>query len=267
MKSLAAPFVVLVFALVTGCATTPRLPADFDGTAAAISADTTEPTLVIDGPAGKGSGAAAGATKGGGAGFLIGGLACMGAGPLAPLCLGLVVPTSMAVGAVSGAVVGAVRADSADNVQAKRALLVALLNPPSADHGPAVRMQQLLRDSLPLSTAPASPAAPVAQPVWSLKLVMTELATVGSGPDAPYALQATARLDALRADDAQPVFVKHYRASSSTQRTTAEWNANDAQPAREAMNAMLVMLVTQMAGDMATAGLAVASLPRPQPRL
>jgi hypothetical protein len=266
MKTPVAALLAIVCALATGCAATPRLPADFDIAAATIGADTAEPALVIDGPAGKGSGAAAGAAKGGGAGFLIGGLACMGAGPLAPLCLGLVVPTGMAVGAVSGAVVGAVRSDSAENVQAKRALLAALLRAPATDRGLAARMQQQLRDTLAAATPPGNTSAPVAQPEWALKIVMTELGTVGTGPDAPYALQATARLDALRASAAQPVFVKHYQASSALQLTTAGWSANDAQPALDALNGMLATLVTQMAGDMAGPGLSAASLPPPRPR-
>ena len=81
----------LALAIGMGCTSMPRLPADFDLVNATVVADTEEPALVVDGPAGKGSGAAAGAAVGGGAGFLIGGLACIGAGPLAPLCLGLVV--------------------------------------------------------------------------------------------------------------------------------------------------------------------------------
>jgi len=260
-----APLLALVVALATGCASTPRMPAEFDIVNATIVADAAGPALVIDGPAGKGSGAAAGAAVGGGTGFLIGGLACVGAGPLAPLCLGLVVPTGMAVGAMSGAVVGAVRSDSAENVLAKRALLVTLLKAPAADRGLAARLQQQLRDTLAAATPPGNTTAPVAQPEWTLKIVLTELATVGTGPDAPYALQATARLDASRASAAQPVFVKHYQANSALQRTTAEWRANESQPALYALDGMLATLVAQMAGDMAGPGLPAASLPRPRP--
>jgi hypothetical protein len=256
-----ATLLALVLALATGCASTPRMPAEFDIVNTTIVADAAEPALVIDGPAGKGSGAAAGAAVGSGTGFLIGGLACVGAGPLAPLCLGLVVPTGMAVGAVSGAVVGAVRSDSAENVLAKRALLTALLKAPAADHGLAARLQQQLRDTLAAATPPGNTTAPVAQPEWTLKIVLTELATVGTGPDAPYALQATARLDVLRASAAQPVFVKHYQASSAHRLTTAEWRADDAQPALDALNAMSARLVTQMAGDMPGPGLSAESGP------
>lgn len=252
-------------ALAAGCASTPRMPADFDIFKATIVADATEPALVTDGPSGKGSGAAAGAAIGGGTGFLLGGLACMGAGPLAPLCLGVVVPTGLAVGAVSGALVGAVRSDSAENVQAKRALLAALLQTPTADRGLATRLQHQFRETLVVAIPHGGIHAPVTRPESTLKIVLTELATVGTGPDAPYALQLSARLDALRAGDAQPVFAKHYRASSAQRLTTGDWSAGDAQAALDALDPMVAALVIQMVSDVTGPRLPAASLPRQRP--
>lgn len=240
----------MALVIATGCASSAQMPADFDVADATVVADATEPALVIDGPSGKGSGAVAGAATGGGAGFLIGGLACLGAGPLAPLCLGLVVPTGMAVGAVSGAVVGAVRADSAANVDSKRVLLATLMTPSTAGVPVVARLQQQLREALVLSRPLGEIKAADARGGWTLRLTLTELATVGGGPGAPYALQASARLDASQVAGAQPIFVKHYRAISAQTLTTAEWGANEARQAQEGLDGMAAALVTQMIEDL-----------------
>ena len=76
---------LLLACALAGCAGVPRMPAAFSLGDATLVSDSSEATVTIDGPAGKGGAAAAGAAKGGGAGFLIGGLACLGTGPLAPL--------------------------------------------------------------------------------------------------------------------------------------------------------------------------------------
>jgi hypothetical protein len=250
MKCLFVALLTLAAALTSGCASDPRLPAAFDWTEAAILADAAEPDVVVDGPAGKGSGAGAGAAKGGGAGFLIGGLACMGAGPLAPLCLGALVPASTAIGAVGGAVAGALRADSAENVEAKRVLLRAALADQTERAKLAAQVQRQLRAAHAADLAGTDGGStPPARP-WTLRVAFTEWATVGAGPDAPYALQASARLDAQRAGDSAPVFVKHYRALSPLSMSTAQWQAQDALAARAALDALLTDLAAQMVGDL-----------------
>ena len=258
MRSSTATCLFLACAL-AGCAGAPRMPAAFMLSDATLVSAATEATVTIDGPSGKGSAAAAGAAKGGGAGFLIGGLACLGAGPLAPLCLGTVVPASLAIGAATGAVFGAVRADSAENVAAKRMLLTSAMS--GAHIGLAAHVQRQLRQSsaidLPLAQTPSERSE------WTLQVTLTEIATVASGPDAPYTLHASARLEALQRGERKPVFVKQYDAPSAAAMSTAQWSANDGQAARQALDDMLASLAAQMVTDLTGPSHQASAAPAP----
>ena len=105
-----------------------------------------------------------------------------------------------------------------------------------------------------LANPPASASA--TPPVWQLKIALTELATLGSGSGVPYALKASATLDMQRAgqaQQAQPPFVKHYQASTTTRMTTADWAAADSQAMRAALDLMTQDLATQIVKDLVPA--------------
>ncbi len=251
MNKLLAPLLVAAACLLAaGCANRSRLPREVDLSRAAIVSSDADAVLALDGPSGKGSGASAGAVKGGGTGLLIGGLACMAAGPLAPLCMGMVVPTSTAIGAVGGAVVGAVKSEHAEAVDAKRSLLQAELAAPANRARLASHLQQKSRDSLGVELPLADTGADALKPEWALQIVMTQLATVGRGPDAAYSLRASASLEVTRNGDARPVFAKRYQALSTAKLTTAGWSANAAEPVRSALDDMAAILATKMVSDL-----------------
>ncbi len=249
MKTHLASLLAAVCLWATGCASVPQMPAEFDLGRAAIAQSAQAPALVLEGPDGKGRGAGAGAAKGGGLGFVIGGLACLGTGPFAALCLGTVVPAGIAVGAASGAVVGAVRAESAEDVQAKRSLLQTELATPAmrAQLGAALQQQsrELLPSALPLAGSNAAPTE------WTIQIAVTEVATVGSGPGVPYALLASARLAVLQRGQATPVFVNEYQAQTATSLTTPQWADSDAAPLRAALQDLSTKMATKMLADLA----------------
>jgi hypothetical protein len=233
-------------AFVAGCASVPQVPAELDLRRAAIVEAPSAPTLVLDGPSGKGSAAGAGAAKGGGIGFVLGGLACLGTGPLAAVCLAAMVPAGAAIGAASGAVVGAVQAEGADEVQAKRELLERELA--AQPTRLATQLQQKLREGLrvevPIADATATP------PLWTLRVDTHEVGTSGLGSGATYSLQASASLTVARASDAQPAFVKNYQVASNAKLTTAEWSANGGAPVRSALHDLSAGLARMMAADL-----------------
>lgn len=239
-----------VVAVSAGCAGNPRLPSELDLNQASIAAGTGETSLSLAGPSGKGVGATQGAAKGGGIGLLIGSLACMGTGFLAPLCISTVVPTTTAVGAVSGAVRGAVTSESADEVDARRSMLQAELDAPATRTRLATQLQQKSRAALAVELPLADADPQAARPEWTLQVTLTELATVGSRAGLPYGLHTWASLEVARAGETQPVFVKHYRAYSAEKYTTLQWQANDSEPVRLALDRMSAMLATQMVGDL-----------------
>ncbi len=251
MKTQSAPILTLVCLLATGCASVPQMPAEFDLGRAAITDSTQTPALVLDGPDGKVSGAGTGAAKGGSIGFVIGGLSCIGTGPFAPLCLGLLVPASTAIGAASGAVVGAVRAESADDVQAKRSLLQTELSTSAARMQLAAALQQQSLEVLPAALPLAGNNATAAANEWTLQVAVTEVATVGSGTGVPYALLASARLAVLQRGQAAPVFVNHYQARSAAALTTPQWAASDGEALRAALQNLSTRIAAKMLTDLA----------------
>ena len=245
-----------VFAFTLGCASPPGVPSDFNPRNATIIAVETAPTLVLDGPGSKGSAAAKGAATWGGVGFVVGGLLCMGTGPLAALCLGTMVPAGLGVGAAGGAMVAAVKAEGADESGAKRALLEVEMAAWAARRPLAslVQARTAVAGADALANPPASASA--TPPVWQLKIALTELATLGSGSGVPYALKASATLDMQRAgqaQQAQPPFVKHYQASTTTRMTTADWAAADSQAMRATLDLMTQDLATQIVKDLVPA--------------
>ena len=236
--------------LLGACAAAPQMPPEVDLRHAAIMADAAEPALLIDGPSGKAAGAGKDAAKGGGAGFLVSGWACAAAGPLAPLCFITVVPASMAVGAVGGAIIGAVRSESAAGVDEKRSLLQTQLAASAATEQLVAHLQKQSREAAQFELPLAPTVAGAALAKWTLQIALTELATVGSGPDTPYALQASAQMKVVRSGEAQPVFAKQYQSVSAATLKTADWRADEAAPVRHAIDDMSAALAAQMLGDL-----------------
>ncbi len=237
--------------LLAGCAGNPRMPSELDLSQASISAGAGETSLSLAGPSGKGMGAGKGAAKGAGIGLLIGGLACMGTGFLAPMCLATIVPTTTAVGAVSGGVRGAVISDSSEDVDAKRDMLQAELDAPATRQRLVTQLQRKSREAMAVELPLAADTdAPAAKPEWTLQVTMTELSTVGSRAGLPYGLHTWASLEVARAGETQPVFVKYYRAYSSERYTTPEWQSNDSEPVRIALDRMSAALAAKMVSDL-----------------
>ncbi len=241
----------LACAWVAGCAGIARMPADFELRHATLVTGTASPELSLDGPQSKGSGAATGAAKGGGMGFLIGGLACMGTGPLAPLCLATLVPAGLGIGALSGAAVGSITSESAEHIGVKRQLLAAELTRWMVRQPLAEQVQQKLQAAGSSPALSIEAAALPSSQRWQLNVALTELATIGNGPGVPFALQASATLEMARPGQPQPLFVKHYQATSANRMTTADWGANTALPLRTALDGLTQVLVAQMVNDLA----------------
>ena len=237
-----AAFVALA-ACLAGCASGPQLPGDFRLAHSRIEPIAPDTRIVVDGPAGKGSAAAGGAAKGGGVGLAVGGLSCLAAGPLAPLCLAVVVPTTMVVGATSGAVISAVQAEGAAEVDAKRDMLrTALTATALPDH-----FEREVRRLATLRAAAPSPSTPA----WTVALALTEVATVGTGPDKPVALRIGARLVVHRQGEGEPVFQKDYRSPDSASRATSEWQADDQKRLRAALIELVDGLARTVVDDLA----------------
>ena len=243
-----ASLLVMISTFVVGCASTPKMPREFDPVYATIVTGVEETKVVIGGPSGKGSGAAKGAAVGGGSCLGLGVLLCLPAGPFIPFCLAVVMPAS-AVSAAGGAVVGAVTSESADKVEVKRNMLTDSLNALGASQ----RLASLLKQQLPeaMSGSPSSEEKlPTSQDAeWIMQILLTQVATVGSGPKVPYLLQVSARLEVKRASDTELVFVKDYQALSSLKMSTPEWRANDDEPIRTALDDLMARLATDMLSD------------------
>ena len=244
---------VAVSALVAGCSSTPRAPTDFSLARAAVVAVAGEPQLAVDGPGGKGSAAAKGAGAGGGLGLLIMGVACAGAGFLAPVCFATLVPTGIAVGAVGGAAVGAIRAENADDVEAKRVLLRSALSASDLNFGLRRSLVAQARDLADIDLQNGESTAATALQPWTLRLSVVELATVGSGADAPYALHLSADVDIDQTGGAPHVFAKRYQATSATKLTTSQWALNTSEAARAEMDTLLGALAAQIVQDLVPA--------------
>jgi hypothetical protein len=105
-------------------------------------------------------------------------------------------------------------------------------------------------ESLALQPSQADSASTAANHEWTLSIGLDKFATVGSGPDTPYSLQLSARIEAIRLGDKEPAFIKEYQATSPIKKTTAEWRANADEPVRSALDGMLAALATDISNDL-----------------
>jgi hypothetical protein len=239
---------VCIFA--AGCASVPTIPPELDLSRAMIASGTAEPALVLDGPSGKDKGAVKGAAKGAGTGAGLGLLSCGFAGPLAPICFASVGLGFAVIGGVTGAAIGAARSEAAESVEVKRSLLKTALSAPGVRERMATYVQQKVRAKLAVELPIADAQALATRSGWTLRIAMTEFATVGSGPEVPWALQASGSLEVMRGDVPEPVFVKSYRALSAKKMSTADWGASDGQAVWAELENLSAVLATQMVSDL-----------------
>lgn len=176
-----------------------------------------------------------------GIGLGAGGLACAGSGPLAPLCLVTLVPLTTVVGAVGGAAAGTAHSRAAPGVDDKRALLL--------------REWTALADRAPLVAAlqrrwpPPEHGAP--PPAWRVQVGYATLRAADGSADAPFAIEASARLVVSRPDDPRVRVERTYRARTEGGMTLAQWRADDAQALRSTLDALAGTLAAQLEADLA----------------
>ena len=260
MKIPSALSLVVASVLTTGCAGAPKSPQQSDLSRAAVItgdcqldfsraraiAGDNDTVVMVDGY----SGAVAGGVKGAGIGLFGGTLTCAATGFLFAPCMGILVPITTASGAMGGAAGGALNSESADDMAAKRGMLTEALNALVANQ----RLVSLVEQKMLGAEAVESPAMEKTQittvPEWTLRTALTELATVGSGPDKRYLLQASATLEVVRAGEGSPCFVKNYRALSPVKMSTTAWRANHNVLARTTLDDLLAKLATDMLNDL-----------------
>ncbi len=238
---------LIVWLWLAGCAGAPTLPSGFDAARSTISRPSGDAVVVIDGASGKLAGAAGAGAKGGGVGLGVGLLGCLGTGLLAPLCWATVVPATTAIGAASGAVVGAVRSESADRIEAKRELLRKAL----ADSAAAERLAAGVRERV--AGRHGAPAAADAAAPWQVEVRLSELVTVGGGPDKPYALRAAATVELRRPGAGAPLFVKAYPSRETAARTAEAWAADGARQTLAELDMLVAQLADAIADDLLAA--------------
>jgi hypothetical protein len=248
----------LTIGLVSGCASTPRAPAELDLGRSVIVGDPAPPALVINGPSGKGAAAGTGAAKGAGTGLGVGTVACLGTGIFFPLCVAAVVPTSMAVGAVGWAAVSASNAESAEAVEQQRGLLSRELATLPYPARLAEQLQETARSRLAIELPMAGPTG-VDDSRWIIETALTELVSEAHGEGKPYALRFEGRLRLRRSTQAEPVYERTIEVTTETALTTADWAADDG----AALHAALAQVLRSMAEQLLS-GLTGAPLPAPR---
>lgn len=265
MKRPSALSLVVASILTTGCAGAPKSPQQADlsragaitedcqldlSRAMAIAGDN-DTVVMVEGIPGKGRGAATGGAIGAGAGLFLGTLTCVATGPFlfAP-CMGIVVPSTTAAGAVGGALGGVQISESADDMAAKRGMLTEALRDPIASQRLVNLVVQQRLEVVAVAPQSMEKTQTTTVPEGILRIALSELATVGSGPDIPYLLQASATLEVVRTGEGSPCFVKNFQVLSPMKMSTEEWRANGDEPVRSALDGMLATLATYISNDL-----------------
>ena len=250
MKITSALSLALASVLAVGCASTQKTPKELSPGRAAIVAGSDEPIAIVDGLPGKGSGAAIGGAVGAGTGLGVGIISCIGTGLLFPACIGVVVPATMVAFAVGGGVYGAVTTQSTDDVEAKRNMLTDVLGEIAGSQRLAALVKQKAIEHSSVTQINEEEDLTSAGSGWTIQIVMRELATIGTGPDTPYALKASARVETSSPGKDRPVLVKNFQARSPSKLATAEWRANDDEQLDTAMEYLLSELANDIFNDL-----------------
>ncbi len=217
---------------------------------ATIVAGDDESLVIIDGLPNKGTGAVVGSAVGGGGGLGVGILSCLGTGFLFPACISVVVPASIVASAVGGGVYGAVATQSNDDVEEKRSMLTEVINELGVSQRLAALVRQKALEDLFVDQLTEEKETALSGAEWMLRIVVYELATIGSGPDIPYSIKASARVEITSSGNDKPVFAKDYQDQSLTNITTAEWRANDNEKINTTVDILLAELATIIANDL-----------------
>jgi hypothetical protein len=231
-----------------GCTSVPKTPQELKISRASIVAGDNETKVDIDGWPDKTAGAVVGGAKGAGIGVGSAAVLCLAAGPMYPVCIIGAIPLGT-LGATVGTVAGAVTTESADSVEIKRSMLTEELSSLDANKYLATLVYKKSLESLALQPSQADSASTAANPEWTLRIGLDEFATVGSGPDTPYSLQLSARIEAIRLGDKESAFIKEYQATSPIQKTTAEWRVNNVELVWSALDGLLSTLATDITND------------------
>lgn len=265
MKIPYALSLVVASILTTGCAGAPKSPQQSDlshveaitedcqldlSRAMAITGDN-DTVVMVEGSSGKGGGAVAGGAVSGGTALAIGTLSCVATGPIFFVpCLGFVLPGTTVAAAVGGTAYGAINSESADGVEEKRNMLTEALRDPIASQRLVNLVEKKRLEAVAIVPPSMEKTLTTTVPEWTLRIAMTELATVGSGPDTPYLLQASANLEVMHAGDVKPLFIKEFQSVSPVKMSTAEWRANNDEPVRTALDNLLKKLAIDMLNDL-----------------
>lgn len=250
MKISSALSFALASVLAVGCVNAQNASKELPLNRATIVAGSDEPIVRIEGLPSKASGAAIGSALGAGAGAGVGIISCIGAGFLFPACIGIVVPTTMAAFAVGGGVYGAVATQSTDDVEARRKMLTDVLGKFDSSQRLAALVQQKTIESLSGERINEEKVPNSAESGWTVQIVMSELATIGTGTDSPYALKASARVEVSSSAHGKPLLVKDFRARSLSKLSTAEWRANSDEQVETALEYLLSELANDIFNDL-----------------
>lgn len=241
---------VLLCVFVLGCTGVPMTPQKLHINRAKIPVEADRTKVTIDGPSGKGGAAVEGAALGGGYGVGTAAVGCIPTGPLYPFCFAVISIVAGSSLALTGAAIEAVQAEDSDRVDEKQAMLTEALISLDASQNLAPLVYKKSLDSPAVNPLQGDRASDATGPEWTLRIMLQEFATIGSGSDRPYWLTLSARVVIQRLGDKEPVFIKGYQARSSLQMTTAEWRANNDEPVRSALDGMLATLAIDISNDL-----------------
>ena len=241
---------VIVCAFIMGCASAHKNLQELDVSRAMIPMEAAETIVTIDGPSGKGGGAVVGGAKGAGVGVGTAAVVCIASGPMYPFCLAGGSMLFGGVGTFLGAGYGAATAEYSDKVKEKQAMLIDALMALEANQNLAPLVYKKSLESTTLKLSPKDKTSLTADPEWTLRIALDEFSTDGSGPDGPYSLLLSARVEIIRPGENKPAYSKAYQANSPVPMITAKWRANNDEPVRSALNDLLATLATEISNDL-----------------
>ena len=138
-------------------------------------------------------------------------------------CLAAAVPVLGGIGAAGGAAVGAVVTQSAASVEEKREMLnEALVAIDARNYLATLIIEQFQQGDGVVTLASDTVLVPV-QPSWTLRIVLNEVSTDGSGEESSYFLKASAALEVMQTGQDEPLSRKEYHTQTRDRKTTAEW--------------------------------------------
>lgn len=252
MKMICALSLVIVCAHVVGCVSTqkPKIPPEFEIVCAKIIQDI-DPTIIdIDGPTGKGAGAAGGAVGCGGAAFAQTAPVCVFTGPFLPFCFLMIVMPATTLSAGTCAAIGAVVSEKAEDVDAKHSMLADAVTSLDPNQQLVSLLQQKVLQAVSYELQNANVEPNTSGFGWRIRIAKTTLSTSGFGTSKPFFLRFSADLEILRGNDQEPIFVKSYQSTSVARMTMDEWRVNNDEPVRTTLRYLLVKISSEIFTDL-----------------